>query len=119
MQVKLSSGKYSIVASGEVYLFGPNEDLVIQVDDGDAFQVKIVMKFTENSSGERDINTEIENDSLVINCVNFNRSGTGLRCPAHIAEVNGKKVYFIFSTSYLGAEEDKARSVKYTVFWER
>ena len=111
MQVHLSSGNFSILASGEAFLFGPYEDLTIQIDDGNEFQVKIVMKFTEDASGDY--------DSLVITCVNFSSIGTGLKRPAHIADVNGKKVYFMFSSSYLGDKEDKARSVKYTVFWEK
>ena len=119
MQVYLSSGNYSIIACGESFLFGPYEDLTIQIDDGNEFQLKIVMKFTEDASGEYDINTNVENDSLVITCVNFSSMGTGLKRPAHIADVNGKKVYFMFSSSYLGDKEDKARSVKYTVFWEK
>lgn len=119
MQVHLSSGNYSIIASGESFLFGPYEDLTIQVDDRNDFQVKIIMKFTEDASGEHDIKTDVENDSLVITCVNFSSMGTGLKRPAHIADANGKKVYFMFSSSYLGDKEDKTRSVKYTVFWEK
>ena len=42
----------------------------------------------------------------------------GLKRLTHIADINGKRVYLMFSSSYLGDKEDKARSVKYTVFWE-
>ena len=45
MQVHLSSGNYSIIASGESFLFGPYEDLTIRVDDGKGFHVEIIMKF--------------------------------------------------------------------------
>lgn len=119
MQVHLSSGNYSIIASGEAFLFGPCEDLKIRVDDGKEFHIEIVMKFTEDASGEHDINTDVVNDSLVITCVNFSSMGTGVNRPAHIADVNGKKVYFMFSSGYLGNKENKARSVKYTVFLEK
>ena len=91
MQVNLSSGNYSIIASGESFLFGPDKDLTIQVDDRNEFQVKVVMKFTEDASGEHDIKTDVENDSLVITCVNFVGFGAGLKRPAHIADVNEKK----------------------------
>ena len=87
MQVHLSSGNYSIIASGESFLFGPYEDLTIRVDDGKEFQVEIVMKFTEDASGEHDINTDVTNDSLVITCVNFSSIGTGLKRRAHFADV--------------------------------
>lgn len=119
MQVNLSSGNYRIITSGETFLFGPYEDLTIQIDDGSEFLVKIIMKFTEDASGEHDISTDVENDALVITCVNFSSMGTGLKRPAHIADANGKKVYLMFSSSYLGDKENKARSVKYTVFWEK
>lgn len=119
MQVQLSSGNYRIIASGEAFLFGVYEDLTIQVDDGKDFGVKIVMKFTEDPSGEQDIYTDVENDSLVITCINFSGIGAGLKRPAHIADANGKKVYFMFFSSYLGDKEDKTRSVKYTIFWEK
>ena len=119
MQIQLSSGNFNIVSSGETFLYGPYEDLTIRVDDGDGFQVIIVMRFTEDASGESGINTNVENDSLVITCVNFSGMGTGLKRPAHIADVNSKKVYFMFSSSCLGDKDDKARSVKYTVFWEK
>lgn len=119
MQVHLSSGNYSILASGESFLFGPYEDLTLRIDDGNEFQVKIVMRFTEDASGNYDINTDVENDCLVITCVNFSSMGAGLKRPAHIADVNGKKVYFMFSSSFLGNKENRARSVKYTVFWEK
>lgn len=119
MHAHLSSGNYNIVASGETFLFDPNEELTIHIDDGNVFQVRIVLKFVENVSGEGDISTNIENDSLIITCVNFSSVGEGLKRPAHIADVNGKKVYFMFSSSYLGNKEDKARSIKYTVFWEK
>ena len=119
MQVHLSSGNYHIIASGEAFLFGPYEDLTIMVDDEKGFELKIVMKFADDASGKSDISTDIENDSLVITCMNFNSIGTGIKHPAHIADIENKKVFFMFSSSCLGDIEDRARSVKYTVFWEK
>lgn len=119
MQVRLSSGNYSIIASGEAFLFGPYEDLTIQVDDGNEDQVRIVMKFQEDESGEQDIKTDIVDDSLIMTCVNFSSMGSGLKRPAHIADVDGKAVYFIFSSSYFGDKEEKIRIVKYTIFMEK
>ena len=119
MRVCLSSGGYDIVASGETFLFDSYADLTIQVDDRDDFQVKIVMKFLEDASGEHDIKTDVENDSLVITCINFSSLGTGLKRPTHIANANGKKIYFMFSSNLLGDKENAARSVKYTIFMEK
>lgn len=115
MQVHLTSGNNDVIANGEAFLFDPYGDLTIQVDDGNGFQVKIVMKFTEDHLGERKIETDVENDSLIITCVNFSGVGTGVRRPTQIADVNGKKVFFLFSTDCTG-DDEKIRSVKYTVF---
>lgn len=91
MQVRLRSGNYDIIANGTVFLFAPYEGLTIQADDGNAFQVKIVMKFTEDASDERDIKTDVAEDALIITCVNFNGMAVGLKSPTHIADVNEKK----------------------------
>lgn len=119
MQVRLSSGKYDIIASDEAFLFDPFEDLTIQVDDGHDVSLGIVLKFKKEPSGERDIKTDVKDDSLVITCINFNGIGTGLKRPTHIADVNGKKVFFIFSSSYFGDNNSGSRSVKYTIFQEK
>lgn len=119
MQVNLSSGNFRIIASGEMFLFDPYEDLRIEIDDRNEFQIKIIMKFTEDASGEYGISTDIVNDSLVITCANFSGTDMRLKRPAHIANVNEKKVYLMFSSSYYYDKEEKTRSVKYTVFWEK
>lgn len=119
MQVRLHSGNYDIIANGEAFLFAPYEDLTIQADDGNALQVKIVMKFTKDASGERDIQTDVADGALIITCINFSGMAVGLKRPAHIADVNGKKVYLMFSTDCLGDKESKTRSVKYTLFLEK
>ena len=119
MQVHLSSSKYDIIASGEAFVFEPCGDFTIQIDKGIKTLVRIVLKFVENASGERDIETDIIDDSMVITCINFSGMGTGLKGPTHIANVNGKEVYFMFSSSYLGDVKNKTRSVKYTVFLEK
>lgn len=118
MQVHLRSGNYNVIANGEVFLFAPYGDLTIQVDDSNAFQVKIVIKFTKDSSGERDIRTVVSDDALVITCVNFDGMSAGLKCPTHIADVNEKKVYLMFSTDCTGDTASRTRSVKYTIFQE-
>lgn len=117
MQVHLSSGNYDILASGETFLFGPDEDLTIQVRERNTESLKIVMRFTKNASGKRDIQTEIAEDALVIRCINFTGLSASLKHPAHIADIDGKEVYFMFSSSFSG--EKKVRSVKYTVFREK
>jgi len=116
MQFHLSSGEYNIIASGDTFLFGPSEDLTIQINDDSVSPLRITLRFLEDSSAEKDIHTDIENDSLVITCMNFHGIGTGLKRPTHIADIDGKPVYFIFSSNYLGDKNTPIRSVKFTFF---
>lgn len=117
MQVHLSSENYDILASGEAFLFKPDADLTIQILEDDGEELKIVMKFTEDASGKQAIQSDVTEDSLIIRCINFTGLDMGLRCPAHIAEIDGKEVSILFSSKCSG--EKKVRSVKYTVFREK
>ena len=119
MQVAMSSGNYDIIANDEAFLFGPNEDLTVQVIDESELLVRIVLKFVENDSGEFDIYNDIVDESLIITCVNFDGLGTGLKRPVHIADSNGKEIYFMFSSTLHRNMENRIRSVKYTLFREK
>lgn len=119
MQVAMSSGKYDIIANDETFLFGPDEDFTVQVMDESESLVRIVLKFVENDSGEFDIYNDIVDESLIITCVNFDGLGTGLKRPVHIADSNGKEIYFMFSSTLHRNMENRIRSVKYTLFREK
>lgn len=119
MQVQLSSGNYHIIANGEAFLFSPDSDFTIQTNDNTKIQIKIVIKFEDDPSNEHGIKSDIINDSLVITCINFHGTDTGLKCPAYIADIEGKQVYLMFSSTCYGNKEKKFRSIKYTVFLEK
>lgn len=119
MQASLSSGKYDIIASGETFLFAPLGDLTIQLNEESKTQIRVVLKFIEDNSGNFDIYNDIVDESMVITCANFNGVGTGLKHPVHIADTDGKAIYLMFSSTLLGNEENKTRSVKYTLFQEK
>lgn len=117
MQVHMSSGNYDILASGEAFLFGPDADLTIQILEDDGEELKIVMKFSEDASGKRDIQSDVTEDSLVIRCVNFTGLDMSLKRPTHIAEIDGKEVFLLFSSTC--SSEKMVRSVTFTVFREK
>lgn len=119
MQVDLSSGGYNIVASGDVFLFHESNELTIKVTGNDGFDVCVALKFLNDESGEQKIQRDILKDGLVLSCYNFGGDGTGLSRPAYIADVNNKKVFLIFWMYEEGIKERKARSVKYTLFYEQ
>ena len=119
MQVYLSSGKYDIIASGEAFLFDYLGNLEIQICKDADPMIKLVLKFEEDESFERNIRTEVVDDSLAVTCVNFTGLGAGLKAPVHIADVDGKEVYFMFFSNCYGEKNSKVRSVKYSVFKEK
>ena len=90
-----------------------------QVSMGQIKGIEGKLKFIEDNSGNFDIYNDIVDESMVITCVNFNGFGTGLKHPVHIADTDGKAIYLMFSSTLVGSEENKTRSVKYTIFQEK
>lgn len=116
MQVELCSGGYKIIASGDVFLFGESDDLVIKATGAEDSEICVALKFQTDSTGKQRIDHEITEKGLVLHCCNFAGSGTGLLRPAPIAYSGAKRIYLMFWMYEQGIKEPKARSVKYTLF---
>ena len=115
MQVRLSSGDYTIIASGETFLFEEFGDLTIQLENEQGPQITLVLKFLDET-GDPNVQTEIVGDSLVLNCHGLKPSGTGLTEPVHFVTIEDKKYYLLFRSQCYGRKESRIRSVKYTIF---
>jgi hypothetical protein len=115
MQISLSSDNYSIVSSGQAFLFGADKDLKINILEDNGNESAIVLEFKQDASGEQRIEQDIKDDTLTLNCFNFNDAGTGLTVPVNIGEIDGHKVFLMFWSSVEG-KNGKVRSVKYTLF---
>lgn len=121
MKVHLSSGNYDIIASNEVFLFKDSDELIFGIEDDDASQSCVILRFREDQTGERRVDVEPENDyDLVITCFNFfSRFGTGLKEPIQIGESTGKDVYIIFSAKQHTGKPPYVRSVRFTLYREK
>ena len=120
MQVKLSSGQKEILDHGTVFLFDENADLSLDITGDNSYNLRLVLKFTNDSLQKQSIKTERLENCIEMTCVNFQSSGTGLRTPAKIAVVDGKEIYITF-WSYLegrGKNDKWVRKVEYTLFGE-
>lgn len=121
MKVTLHSSDYDIVNHGTVFLFEENSDLTFDIDTENGFKFKLILKFVEQDNSEQVINRVIQNNVIIMECVNFLSSGTGTSTPIEIAKSQNKKIYIMFWT-YLEGDvlgQRKSRSVKYTLFMER
>ena len=120
MQVKLSSQKREIISHGTVFLFDENGDLTLNIKAEDSFELVLTIKFAEDISQKRRIETNLSENHLQITCINFTTLGTGLTAPLEIAIIDGKKIYFMFWAYLEGNEENKtrARKVEYTLYSE-
>lgn len=120
MQVKLSSQKREIISHGTVFLFEENGDLTLNIDAENSFELVLTIKFAEDISQKRRIETNLSENHLEIACINFTTLGTGLTAPLEIAIIDGKKLYFMFWAYLEGNEENKtkARKVEYTLYSE-
>ena len=92
MQIHLSSDKYDIIHSGQVFLFEKNKNLRLEVDTEDDLIFTIELRFYENESGDQEIRQNINENQILLSCYNFHKMGAGLKTPVEVATVKGKKL---------------------------
>lgn len=115
MSVILRSGGYRVLASGETFLFAPNSELCIDINEN-AVNLKLTMRFLHDNTREPRIDYESYSGRLFMFCYNFGPEA-GPKEPRLLQETNGRKVFIMFR--YFEAGHDRQiRSVKYTVFTE-
>ena len=114
MKTELSSGNYSIVSSGEAFLFDKSSDLTIKLTENNVY-VALKIVFISNDSGKQVVETKIQDDMLLVNCINFSRD-TGLKEPMHVASVRGQRFYLMLWSCVDGSGGYELRRVKYTVY---
>lgn len=121
MQVKVSSGQYEIIAGGMAYLFDNDLDLTIEVKADNGYCIWVVLNFRENATGKKEIQSEIHDTKIILNCYNFDDSGAGLSVPVQLAVIEGKGLYLTFWSYLDGVEPGKkqVRSVRYSLFYEK
>lgn len=116
MQIRLSSDGYEVIDSKQVFLFGKDKDLHMEVDTEDDFVFSIELRFYDTSSGKREIKQEVNDHQILLSCYNFEEMGAGLKAPVEIATVKGRKLYFFFWSDLISGN---ARKVSYTIFYEK
>ncbi len=112
MQVKLSSQNREIISHGTVFLFDENGDLTLNIDAGNSFELVLTVKFSEDISQKRRIETDLSDSHLKITCINFVSQGTGLTAPLEIAIINGKKYILCSGHIWKETQKIKQRHVK-------
>lgn len=120
MSVVVSSGGRHVVASGEAFLFAPNSDLSIDVDEGDLqlqLQLKLTMRFLQDNTRDLSIEYQLIAGRLFAFCYNFSPEA-GLREPRVIQETCSHRVYLVLRYFEAG-RYGRIRSVKYTIFTEQ
>ncbi|MBO5209589.1 MAG: hypothetical protein J6B68_09645 [Lachnospiraceae bacterium] len=116
MQINLSSGMYSIVSSGQTFLFNLDENLKIDIIADNNSHFSIILEFRQDSCDDQKIDSKSDGNIITLTCFNFDDKGTGLAKPINIAQIDGKDVFLMFWSYAEGEEERKVRSVKYTIF---
>jgi len=119
MQIHLSSDGYDIINSGQVFLFGEDKDLKLEIHAENDFDFFVILNFLEDTSEEYRIEDKIVENTIYLTCINFRNDGTGLTKPVSIATIEGRALYFLFWSYLEGKEGERVRSVKYTFFYEK
>lgn len=118
MKVALSSDGYSIVSSGQVFLFGADKTLEIHVQADNGFEFGVILKFVTDDSEKYRVDKSMDDNRITLTCVNFEDSGTGLSRPVRLARIDDKELFLMFWSYLEGADHGKVRSVKYTIFMQ-
>lgn len=118
MKVALSSDGYSIVSSGQAFLFGADKDLEIHVQADNGFEFGVILKFVTDDSEKYRIDKSMDDNRITLTCVNFEDAGTGLSKPVRLARIDDKELFLMFWSYLEGADHGKVRSVKYTIFMQ-
>lgn len=119
MQIRLSSGDYNIVSSGQTFLFGLDKNLKITFIADNGLEFSIILEFINDGCGECKVDKRADGKTVILTCLNFDDMGTGLTRPIRIARIEGTEVFLMFWSYLEGSENGKVRSVKYTVFTGR
>ena len=120
MEIIMSSGNYKIIDSGQVFLFGLDDELRMDVDTNKGFVFSMIFKFINDDTKEMRVDKKIEENTISFTCVNFEGLGTGFSSPMSIAKIEGKELLLML-WSYLDgdSERGRVRDVKYTIFLEK
>ena len=118
MNIKIKSGKHTIVSSGDVFLFDKSDAFTVTVLNDNEYLTSVVIKFIEDESGKRNISSNIDSSSIVILCSNFEAQGAGLVKPVQIATIGGKSLHLIFWSYLEGSQDPRVRRVKYTIYYD-
>ena len=114
MDFSISTDNYKVVSSGMVILYGPDSELKFSIVASNNFSFDVVLKFAENDDGKKGVNKEVDGNTIIFKCINFNGAlGTGTTKPLPIATVSGKDISMQF-WSYLLGDKNSARKVEYT-----
>jgi hypothetical protein len=116
MSVIVSSGGRHVVASGETFLFAPNSDLSIDIDEGE-LRLKLTMRFLQDNARDLSIEYQLIDGRLFAFCYNFSPEA-GLIEPRVIQETCNHRVYLMLRYFEAG-RYGRIRSVKYTIFAEQ
>ena len=119
MQIKLSSQNQEVIDHGTVLLFSENAAFTLEINSED-FEMKLTVQFEKDSAKKRKVKTDIVDNHIILTCINFSASGTGLTTPVQIAVINHKKIYFMFWAYQIGTVEKlpKVRKIEYTLYAE-
>lgn len=119
MQVSLGSNKYNIIDSRQVYLLN-DEELTITIDTESDYKFTLIFKFFNVDLIEKRVDKKVMGNEMEIQCINFNKMGTGLMEPMSIAKVDGKEILLMFWSNVEGEQDEaQVRNIKYTIYIEK
>lgn len=118
MEITKTSGNNIILDSGSVLAFSATSDIQFDIEMSKQFSFNLIFKFESNGKKEYDIKSSVQDNNVIITCINFdNPLGTGTNNPLPLAVFGGKQIYLNFWVFGLG--NNSARKISYTLYQEK
>mgnify|MGYP004482798713 CR=1 FL=1 len=103
MEIQISSSNHDVLESGTVVTYNKENEVLFSIKMDATFSFDLMLKFTSNGEKQHQLQQNISNNTITLNCVNFDSIlGTGTRNPIELATFRDKKVYINFWVNPLG-----------------
>lgn len=116
MEIKHSSGHYTVVDSGSVITYESSSDISLDVICDPSFSFTVKFIFISNGNTEHKITPYVNGNVITFECADCNNSiGIGTLEPVELANYDGKKIYINFWVYDLGS--GSLKKIDYTVYY--
>ena len=114
MELKITTDGCKVLKSGSIISMSDKADINFELKSADGFAFSLILKFIDDDDENKKLEKEVFENTIVLKCYNFNKSGTGTTEAIPLATVDGKEWLIHFWSFFLGKKGP--RKIEYSIF---